>query len=565
MAQEKIKQKNTKNNQQKVATSAAFFHNKKGNEMKNKTIPENEKALAKFIADRTKELAKVQKSMNQPNLPEDHYKQLHEKTRELAGLKLEAECRLGAIIRELPKAQGKRTDRPAATDKPKSKKEIIRERFDLTPTQAKQIAKLTKESVRKAISRAKKTKEIPTRALAISIIKEKINNENKKEFPCKNVFADVRPDIDKDFTKFLSQLKATSLFACGGIGTALLHKLWVQVSVGSELLKHRADFHQLLHKDCKMIVGDINDKVEEIAKQHRENGCKVIVATPPCQDFTPLNSNRAFDTNVERSALFVPMLDVLRQVNDVNEYFILENVKEYLEASPRHLQDILKGKTIVEYIVSELECMGYQTNWSILDASFYGVCQSRKRLIITAAKTDIWKLPAPDTFRKMLWEVIGDLPSLKNGEVSALPWHWAAKLPDCQVACLAKTPTGRKIVGPCKADGTPFKGQKERKARNSWEIAGTIKTDNGEVLGDRTIAPGRKLPDGTYSDCRCFSILELLKITGLTPDDFPIPTTTSERLIRELLGEALMPTLLNRIFETIPMSIKSTNGKKLKK
>jgi site-specific DNA-cytosine methylase len=516
-------------------------------------IPTNEKELAQFIGDKEKELAEMQLLGQEPDQPEGYYKQLHAKTQELACIKLQAEGKLAVILRKLPSAQGKRSDlnKPTAN---MSKQEAAA-KYGLSPTQRKQIEKLTEDAVKEAIREAILANDIPTRAKALVIVRDKVREENNKDFDCRNVFAKARPAIEGDLKKYLSQLKATSLFACGGVGTALIHKMGVQVSVGSELLKPRADFHQLLHgKTCEMVVGDINENIEKIVSLHKERGCKVIIATPPCQDFTPLNSSKRDYSNIKRSALFMPMLEVLKGVNDMNEYFVLENVKEYLEAAPSCLEDILKGKTIAEYIIHELKGMGYkEVNWAILDASFYGVCQGRKRLIITASKHGLWEMPKPDTFQKMLWEVIGDLPSLANGEDSGILWHKTALIPTCQEEFLKNTPTGSKAVKPCNPDGTPFKGQKERKCRNNWNISGTITTGNGEILGDKVWHPGRKKPDETYSDCRCFTILELLRITGLSPEDFPIPTDTPERLIRELLGEALMPTLLNRIFETIPM------------
>jgi len=512
------------------------------------TIEEDGQSLMQSIIEQENEIAEVEKLRQQPNQPEEYYIRLHDRTQELACIKLRAECRLGAMFKKLKGAQGKRKAGGELS------KQEVAAKFRVSSTQRKQYEKLTPEAVEAEISRAILANDIPNRGGALKVASEDIKAKNTKEFPCRNVFASSRPVIEGDLKEFLSGLKATSLFACGGVGTALLHKLGVKLVLSNELLPKRCAIHQAIHgATCDMVPGDIYDENvrNEIVEKHFALQSRVICSTNPCQDFTPLNSKRDFAT--DRAALFMPMLDVLRRVNEVNDYFILENVKEYLTASPECLQDILNGKTIVEYIISELEDMGYTCNWAILDASFYGCSQSRKRLILTASKHGLWEMPTPDKFRKMLWQTIGDLPSLENGEDSGILWHKTAKLPQCQVDFLAKTPTGKKAVNPCKADGTPFKGQKERKARNSWEIAGTITTSNGEVLGDKVWHPGRKKPDGTYSDCRCFTILELLRITGLNPEDFTIPTDTPERLIRELLGEALMPTLLNRIFETIPM------------
>ena len=68
-----------------------------------------------------------------------------------------------------------------------------------------------------------------------------------------------------------------------------------------------------------------------------------------------------------------------------------------------------------------------------------------------------------------------------------------------------------------------------------------------------TCHPGRELPDGTYSDARAYTILELLRSYAL-PNDFPFPAWASdeEKLLRDVLGEAFAPLLVKNILLNMP-------------
>lgn len=58
------------------------------------------------------------------------------------------------------------------------------------------------------------------------------------------------------------------------------------------------------------------------------------------------------------------------------------------------------------------------------------------------------------------------------------------------------------------------------------------------------------MPDGTYSDARVLTPLELMLLTSL-PIDWNIPDDTSELLIRQCIGESIPPLLIKKIVERI--------------
>lgn len=78
-------------------------------------------------------------------------------------------------------------------------------------------------------------------------------------------------------------------------------------------------------------------------------------------------------------------------------------------------------------LTSELEILGYNWISSILDASDYGLPQTRLRTIVLASKKGKLKFPMPDytTYptlyskqtKRILWDAISDLPVVDTGDI----------------------------------------------------------------------------------------------------------------------------------------------------
>ena len=109
------------------------------------------------------------------------------------------------------------------------------------------------------------------------------------------------------------------------------------------------------------------DSAEEIEKFHPE----IIIGGPPCQDFSSAGYRDEKHGRAVLSSVFAEIICKL----DVS-YFVMENVSE-----------IFKSKTfaMVEDIFRR---GGYKLTKIILDASYYGVPQKRKRAFTIGSKTD---------------------------------------------------------------------------------------------------------------------------------------------------------------------------------
>lgn len=89
----------------------------------------------------------------------------------------------------------------------------------------------------------------------------------------------------------------------------------------------------------------------------------------PCQPFSISGKMKGFDDT--RGTLFFNVLEIVRKKRP--KVVFLENVK--------HLKDH-DGKKTLKTIIKNLEELGYQTEWHILNAKDFGLAQNRERIII---------------------------------------------------------------------------------------------------------------------------------------------------------------------------------------
>ena len=101
-------------------------------------------------------------------------------------------------------------------------------------------------------------------------------------------------------------------------------------------------------------------------------------------------------------------------------------------------------------------------------------------------------------------------------------------------------------------NGRKIKGYNTTYKRIEWDRpAPTITMCNGGISSQNNVHPGRLQKDGTYSDARVLTILELMRLTGL-PDDWNIPQNASDNLIRQVIGEAFPPKFAAAMLKTMP-------------
>lgn len=350
-------------------------------------------------------------------------------------------------------------------------------------------------------------------------------------------------------TESKHKIKGISLFSNVGISETYFKEIGIEIVVANELLNDRCNFYSHLYPDVNMIQGDITNIhiFNKLVDTYKDNNCSFLLATPPCQGMSIAGKMMQDD---ERNRLIIQVVEFIKIVQPDN--IIIENVPGILNFSILLNNESVK---IVEYIEQELSRFGYFINYQILDAADYDTPQFRKRAIFLISRISKWQFPEKKR-RITTKEAIGDLPSLESGQSSHIKNHYAKKHNENHVLWMKYTPTGKtaldnEVYFP-KKDGRKIRGFKTTYKRIDWDKpAPTITMCNGAISSQNNVHPGRIRDDGTYSDARVLTILELQRLMGL-PDDWNIPNWVSDNLIRKVIGEGFPPKFANNLLLTMP-------------
>lgn len=349
-------------------------------------------------------------------------------------------------------------------------------------------------------------------------------------------------------------MKGLSLFASAGIGETYLSEIGLDIVVSNELIQRRSDLHQKLYPTCHSICGDITNPVIFEQVMEEAKGIDFLLASPPCQGMSWIGKNKHQEEYIkdERNFLINSVFSAIERLSP--QYVMIENVEKLLV-----FQLPYKGSlhTVVEILIDKFG-KNYEIEGRLVNSADYGVPQTRIRAIIKMyPKGTRWDWPKPVEKQVTVRDAIGYLPSLEAGEDSGIKWHYARPHSANNVLCMKHTPEGctaysNPVYYPKKADGTKVKGFTSSYRRIKWdEPSPAITMRNDCISSQRNVHPGRKLPDGTYSDARVLTPLELMIIDSL-PKDWNVPDDTPEILIRQVIGESIPPLMVKRLIEEIP-------------
>ena len=355
------------------------------------------------------------------------------------------------------------------------------------------------------------------------------------------------------------KIQALSMFSGGGIAETYFEDVGIHVAVANELLPERAEFYSHIYPNTEMICGDIskNDVFENVMTQAKKAKVSFLLATPPCQGMSTLGKREYVSD--KRNSLFQYVLKAIISLDP--DYVMIENVPKFAELlynidGTIYSENCDSKPYYVIDLLSELFSSKYIVEMKTLNAMYYGVPQSRPRVIIKLFKKHLsWPWPKEQKIIT-LREAIGDLPSLESGEKSNLKWHNALHHNERQVEALHHTPEGKSalkntVFYPKKADGSRVKGFHNTYNRMRWDEPAPARTTNNHLIsGHNNVHPGRLLPDGTWSDARVLTLRELIIVSSL-PLDWNIPDNFPESKIRIIIGEAIPPMLSKKIVETI--------------
>lgn len=352
----------------------------------------------------------------------------------------------------------------------------------------------------------------------------------------------------------MNKIKAISVFSSAGIGELLLKNTNVEVVAANEILKKRAECYSHFYPETDMYCGDIalKETQDYMVSAAKNNGAKMLIATPPCQGLSTLGKNKkqVHYEKDKRNYLIMYALNIIDRCDF--DYILIENVPTFLEMYFPYDNDYFK----LEEILNKKYANKYIIEARVLNAKDYGICQSRPRAIIKMYKPNKswpWPVEEPEI---TLREAIGYLPSLESGESSDIPWHFAKKHNERAVLALKHTPTGKSAIAnevyyPKKEDGTRIKGFHNTFKRMDWDQpCPTRTTFSGSMSSHNNVHPGRLLPDGTYSDARVLTLLETFIVSSI-PKEIDFPEGSTDTFIRTVIGESIPPKLMMKVIEKI--------------
>ncbi len=378
-------------------------------------------------------------------------------------------------------------------------------------------------------------------------------------------------------------IKGISLFSSIGMAETYLERNGITITVANEIHPQRSKMHSHFYPNCKMIIGDINNKevfnsLLDIAKAEQ---CEFLIATPPCQGMSTAGKKLKDDP---RNKLIIPTVKMIQELQP--QYVIIENVPQILQTSI-----LVNGEWVLikDYISRELE-NEYQINTNmVVNTCNYGIPQNRERcvfLLIKKCFNATWEFPSPQEHIVTLREAIGNLPSLdpyiidstdeerdrifpsyhekETAGLAVSKWHYPPRHYMRHVIPMMHTAEGHSamdnlIYYPKVKSGKKSKGFNNTYKRQWWDKpAYTITQYNNRIGSQENGHPGYAINDSEdeesrlWSDARIFSIYELMIVSSL-PCDWDIPEWASANFLREVIGEGVPP----RLIEAAITSLKS--------
>lgn len=163
-----------------------------------------------------------------------------------------------------------------------------------------------------------------------------------------------------------------------------------------------ASTYALNHPNTKVLCQDIRT-VD--FKTFRSNEKTILFGGPPCQGFSTSNQ-RTRNSDNKNNWLFREFLRAAEEL--APDWIVLENVKGLAET---------ENAKFFNFITNGIEQLGYSIRSRILNASEFGVPQSRSRQFVIAANC-MRRFSFPPCFQTnkvTVREAISDLPELENG------------------------------------------------------------------------------------------------------------------------------------------------------
>ena len=230
-------------------------------------------------------------------------------------------------------------------------------------------------------------------------------------------------------------MKALDFFCgCGGL-TRGLTDAGLKIMAGFDIDENCRETYMFNNPNTEFIAKDIHDiTISDLKKYARLRSFRdaLFVGCAPCQPFSP---QRKGEKRVKDAKL---LSEFGRLVDQAEPGFILiENVPGIAR---------VQGFSTFRRFLHLLKNNGYTYEFEVVDAKYFGVPQTRRRLVLVASKHDHVSLPKRKYGNKLrplktVYEAISHFPPIEAGESHPdVPNHFAAAVSEINLERLRNTP-----------------------------------------------------------------------------------------------------------------------------
>lgn len=169
----------------------------------------------------------------------------------------------------------------------------------------------------------------------------------------------------------MNKVKILELF--GGIGA--IRKAFINLKIPYEVVDY-VEIDKACVKSYNALYGENYKPKSVVGYKVPNENIDLIMHGSPCQDFSRIGKKQGGVKNSgTRSSLLFETIRIIKEMKDKPKWIIWENVKGVLD---RNMRD-----SFFIYL-KELENLGYESKYEILNAMDFGIPQKRERIFVVS-------------------------------------------------------------------------------------------------------------------------------------------------------------------------------------
>lgn len=169
----------------------------------------------------------------------------------------------------------------------------------------------------------------------------------------------------------MNKVKILELF--GGIGA--IRKAFINLKIPYEVVDY-VELDKACVKSYNALYGEGYKAKSVVGYKAPNEKIDIVMHGSPCQDFSRIGKKQGGVKNSgTRSSLLFETIRIIREIKDKPKWIIWENVKGVLDRNMRDFFFIY---------LKELENLGYESKYEILNAMDFGIPQKRERIFVVS-------------------------------------------------------------------------------------------------------------------------------------------------------------------------------------